>query len=337
MRIFMTGASGFVGGEVAARLVAAGHSLTALIRQSSTITANDGRPVDGVVRIKGDIAQPLFGMTPDDHARIAASHDLILHCAATVRFDLSDAEYHAINVGGANAAVALARTGNIPLLHVSTAYVCGRRDGTILEDEALPEGGWANGYESSKAAAERVVATSGVRHAIARPSIVVGDSRTGQVREFGAVYGLFKILAEGRFRRIPAHAGATLDFVPIDHVASGIAELAERIDEASGAYHLVSGAPIPLEAAVGLVAGVAKSQAPELIDPATFAVADLSTRERWIFDNVFGHYSSYVTRNPRFAAQRFQRFYQRPMPVIDIDYFHKLIQHAIDQRFVRAA
>ncbi len=311
--------------------------MTALIRQSSTITANDGKQVDGVERVRGNIAEPLFGMSPDDHARIAASHDLIVHCAATVRFDLSDAEYHAVNVGGAQAAVAFARAGGIPLLHVSTAYVCGRRDGTILETEPLPDDGWANGYERSKAEAERFVAESDVRHVIARPSIVVGDSVTGQVREFGAVYGLFKMVAEGRFSRIPAHPGASLDFVPIDHVASGIAELAERIDEADGAYHLVSGAPIPLAAAVTLVAGFGKLHAPRLIDPAAFALEDLSSRERWIFENAFGHYSSYVTRNPRFDDRRFRAFTTRSVPTVDIDYFRKLIQHSIDQRFVRAA
>ncbi len=333
----MTGASGFVGGEVAARLTSAGHHVTALIRQSSAVVANDGTYVDGIERIRGNIAEPLFGMSPDDHARIAATHDLIVHCAATVRFDLSDAEYRTVNVGGAQAAVAFARAGDIPLLHVSTAYVCGRRDGTILESDALPEGGWANGYERSKAEAERFVADSDVRHVIARPSIVVGDSVTGQVREFGAVYGLFKMVAEGRFSRIPARPGASLDFVPIDHVASGIAELAKRIDEADGAYHLVSGAPIPLEVAVTLVAGFGKLHAPRLIDPAAFALADLSSRERWIFENAFGHYSSYVTRNPRFDDRRFRAFTKQSVPTIDIDYFRKLIQHSIDQRFVRAA
>ncbi len=333
----MTGASGFVGGEVAARLASAGHRVTALIRQTSAIRANDGTPVDGIERVSGNIAEPLFGMSPGDHDRIAAGHDLIVHCAATVRFDLSDAEYQRVNVGGAQAAVGFARAGDIPLLHVSTAYVCGRRDGTILEDDPLPAGGWANGYERSKAEAERFVAESDVRHAIARPSIVVGDSATGRVREFGAVYGLFKMVAEGRFGRIPARPDASLDFVPIDHVASGIAELAGRIDAAHGAYHLVSGAPIPLEVAVTLVAQFGGLHAPRLIDPARFALADLSSRERWIFDNAFGHYSSYVTRNPRFDDRRFRGFTTQPVPTTDIDYFRKLIRHAIDQRFVRAA
>lgn len=337
MRIFLTGASGFVGGEVAAQLVATGHQVTALVHRSPKILANDGRPVDGVACVRGNVADPRLGLSPGEFSRAVAEHDLIIHCAATTRFDLSDDVYAAINIGGAREAVAFARSGDIPLLHVSTAYVCGKRDGAITEDEPVREGNWANGYESSKAAAERLVVESGVRHAIARPSIVVGDSKTGEVREFGAVYGLFKMVAEGRLKRLPAAAGASLDFVPIDYVAAGIALIANRMDEASGAYHLVSGAAIPLEVAIRLVADFSHLHAPELVDPARFDPASLSARERWIFDSAFKHYSSYTSRSPVFDDTRFRRFSGTSCPPTDASYFRKLIQHSIDAKFVKKA
>lgn len=337
MKIFMTGASGFVGGEVAASLVQKGHRLTALIRRSPLIHANDGTLVEGVNLVRGDISEANFGIEPDVYAAISREHDLILHCAASTRFDLDDDQYTAINVGGAEQAVALAKAGSLPLLHVSTAYVCGNRNGPIAEDDPLPISGWVNGYERSKAAAEQVVMNSGLHYAIARPSIVVGDSVTGDIREFGAVYGLFKLIAEGRFNRIPAKVGASLDFVPIDYVAAGIVELATRIAEASGPYHLVSGSAIPLQAAVGVVADFNNLHAPRLVDPETFDVARLSSRERWIFDNAFGHYSSYVSRNPLFGDARYRAFSGRQCPPTNAEYIRKLIQRAIDAGFVRAA
>ncbi|MES2495946.1 MAG: SDR family oxidoreductase [Pseudomonadota bacterium] len=337
MNIFMTGATGFVGGEVAARLTAEGHGVTALVRRSQAIRANDGSIVTGIGRVQGDIAEPRLGLDADRFREVSADHDLVIHCAATTRFDLDDDAYSAINIGGTTHAVDLARLGGIPLLHVSTAYVCGTRDGPIREDDPLPDQGWANGYERSKAAAERIVADSGLRHAIARPSIVVGDSETGRIRDFGAVYGLFKLIAEGRFKRIPAVSGASLDFVAIDYVASGIAELAGRIDEAEGAYHLVSGAPVPLDMAVGLVAGFANLHAPQLVDPGAYDVTSLSARERWIFDNAFAHYGSYVTRDPRFDDRRFRGFSATPRPATDIGFVRKLIEHAIEAGFVKAA
>ena len=337
MNIFLTGASGFVGGEVAARLVAAGHVVTALMRQSPTIRANDGKIVSVGRHIQGDIAKPQFGMSAVDFEQSAAEHDLLLHCAATTRFDLSEDEYAAINIGGARHAVELARAGDMPLLHISTAYVCGTRNGTITEADMLPDDGWANGYERSKALAEDIVATSGLHHVIARPSIVAGDSETGKIRDFGAVYGLFKLIAEGRFKRFPARAEASLDFVPIDHVASGITELADRIEEASGVYHLVSGAPISLDVAVRSVADFSNLHAPQLIDPVDYDPASLSARERWIFDNAFSHYSSYVIRNPQFDDLRFRTFSDKRWPPVDIDYLRKLIRYAIDAGFVKAA
>ena len=81
------------------------------------------------------------------------------------------------------------------LLHVSTAYVCGRRDGPIAEEDPLPETGFANGYEASKAAGERLVRASGLTWATARPSIVVGASDTGAIRQFDTTYAAFKLIA----------------------------------------------------------------------------------------------------------------------------------------------
>jgi len=85
--------------------------------------------------IEGDLGQPCFGMDEDLIQDLAGEIDLILNCAGNVNFapDLRDA--FSVNVEGALHAAQLARTLGAALLHVSTAYVCGERDGKI--DEAL--------------------------------------------------------------------------------------------------------------------------------------------------------------------------------------------------------
>ena len=266
MRIFVTGAAGLIGGEVSRRLVAKGHRVTALVHRNLDVRGNDGDPVAVHGVIRGDLARPRLGWSKTEHGVLARDHDLIIHCAATTRFDLSDAEYDAVNVEGTARIIELARAGEAALLQVGTAYVCGMRDGPVGEGDPLPTTGFANGYEASKAAGEALIAASGVSYAIVRPSIVVGEHATGAIRQFDAIYAAFKLIAEGRVRHMAASPDATLDFVPIDHVAAGIVAVAERMKQANGGrFHLVSGRPMPVQAFAAAIGAYPQFHAPTLV------------------------------------------------------------------------
>ena len=337
MRIFLTGAAGLIGGEVARRLVASGHAVTAGVHRNHDVRGNDGSPVAvaGIETI--DLTQPQLGTGETDVARIAATHDLVIHCAATVRFDLAEAEYRATNVDGTAAMLALAARGDLPMLHVSTAYVCGTRDGVIREDDALPVEGFANGYEASKAAAEALVMAASPRHVVARPSIVVGDSATGAIRSFDTIYAAFKLIAQGRIRSMPASADATLDFVPIDHVAAGLVALAERMEHvAGGRFHLVSGTPVPVADWVAAIAAYPQFTAPALTDPAAFDPAALPPLERRLFARVAGLYASYFQRSPVFDDSAFSAATGLSCPPTDRAYLLRLIDHCIAAGFLDA-
>ena len=96
---------------MAGRLVADGHRVTALVHRNRDIRANDGTPVAVARTIAGDVSRDRMGWDEAAHATTAAAVDLVIHCAATVRFDLPDEDHRATNVGGARAAIALARGG----------------------------------------------------------------------------------------------------------------------------------------------------------------------------------------------------------------------------------
>ena len=338
MRIFLTGAAGLIGGEVAQRLVARGHRVTAGIHQNPDVRGNDGVPVAVSGTIAIDIAAPSLGLDEGAARHLAETHDLILHCAATVRFDLDAAAYDATNVAGTAAVLTLAALHDRPALYVSTAYVCGRRDGTICEDDPLPADGFANGYEASKAAAEALVAAASPRHVIARPSIVVGHSTSGAIRSFDTIYAAFKLIAEGRIRHMPARANATLDFVPIDHVAAGLVTLAERIEDAAGGrFHLVSGAPVPVADWASAIGSYEQFRAPTYVDPAAFDPATLPPLERRLFGRVAGLYASYFQRAPRFDDRRFQALAGFGCPPTDVAYIKRLIDYCIAVGFLPAA
>lgn len=319
--------------------MAAGHSVTALVHRNPEVRANDGAlvPVTGVV--KGDVSAPRFDWDEETFAGVAADHDLLIHCAATVRFDLAEEDYRAVNVGGTAHALALAKAGGMAFLHVSTAYVCGTRNGMIREDDPLPDTGFANGYEASKAAGERLVQASGLDWAIARPSIVVGEHASGTIRQFDTTYAAFKLIAEGRVRHMPARAGATLDFVPIDHVASGIVAIAERMDEVGfGAegitLHLVSGQPLPVERFTAAIGTYPHFHQPELVAPEAFDPSLLPALERRLFKRVAGLYASYFQRDPHFCDARFSELTGKRCPETGEAYIRRLIDHCIEVGFL---
>lgn len=337
MKILVTGAAGLLGGELCRLLVAGGHSVTALVHTNREIRANDGSLVPVATNLPGDVSLKRFGWDAAQFAEIAATHELLIHCAATVRFDLEEADYRAINVEGTRHALALAESGGMAYLHIGTAYVCGTRNGLVREDDPLPESGFANGYEASKATGERLVRASGVRWAIARPSIVLGDSASGAIRQFDTTYTAFKLIAEGRVRAMPATTGATLDFVPIDHVAQGVVAIAERIEQAAGGtYHLVSGQPLAVERFAAAIGSYPHFHQPALVSPASFDPAALAPLERRLFRRIAGLYASYFQRDPRFDDAAFRALTGHACPSLGEAYIRRLIDHCIAVGFLQA-
>ena len=336
LTILVTGAAGLVGGEVCARLVARGHRVLALVRNTREVRGNDGQlvPVAGV--LEGDVALPGLGIAEGALGAAVPPPDLVVHCAAITRFDASEADYERVNVGGTREVVAFCEAHGAALLHVGTAYVCGPRDGPIGEGDALPAS-FANGYEASKAEGEKVIRASGLSWAIARPSIVTGDSTSGAIRKFDTTYALFRLISEGFVRHLPATPDATLDFVPIDHVAGGIVALAEAMEQAAGGtFHLVSGDPLPVADFAEVIASCEGFHAPELVEPDGFDPDALPPRERRLYRRVAALYASYFQRNPRFDDANFRALNGMAGPATGPAYLRRLIEYCRETGFLSA-
>jgi len=333
LNILVTGAAGLIGGEVCARLTKAGHSVHALVHRNPEVRGNDGALVPVAGTHKGDIQQDGLGLKPGAPGAI----DLVIHCAASIRFDLSEADYHAINVQGTQNALTLAEAHGARFLHVSTAYVCGLTEGRIAERPVADGTRFANGYEASKAAGEAVVRAANVPFAIVRPSIVLGEADTGRIRGFDTIYGAFKLIAEGRISKVPARADATLDFVAIDHVTASIAAMTERMEAASGGtYHLVSGGALPMPEFAATIGGYPQFAAPHLVDPDAFDPAALPPLERRLHARVSAVYASYFQRAPQFDDSAAHALTGLRAPPADGAYLARQIDYAIAAGFLRA-
>ncbi|HEY6002127.1 MAG TPA: AMP-binding protein [Anaeromyxobacter sp.] len=88
------------------------------------------------VPLAGDVSDPLLGIPEADLARLRGL-DAVVNCAGLVDFDPSLELALGVNVRGPRNAVELCRRTGAALLHVSTCFVAGNRDGVVYEDEDL--------------------------------------------------------------------------------------------------------------------------------------------------------------------------------------------------------
>ena len=309
----------------------------------------DGPGGNGIQVLPTDLRREALGLDPAVLASMAAELDLVVHCAAATGFNLDPATYRAVNVEGTARVLALAERAGprpVPLLHVSTAYVCGECFGPVAEAPPAPGTRFANGYEASKAEAEHLVLAArqrGLPVAIARPSVVVGAWADGGIARYDNLYGLIRLVAEGRVRTLPAAPGASLDMVPIDHVVHGLADIAasmgaERMGTAAGRiFHLVSGAPVPVALLRDLALSYPQFQAPCFVPAAGFDPASLGTAEAMWHGRVAALYATYLQRDPRFADGNLRTLSGRACPPVDWAFLRRMIDRCIADGFLRAA
>ena len=344
MRILVTGAGGLIGRELSGHLSSLGHGVIALQHRNTALRRNDGTGIPAapwagkppgpgeVVTLAGDVRQAGLGLP----VTIAEQLDLVVHCAALTGFSLSAEAYESVNVQGT--ANVIAATGQTPLLHVSTAYVCGRRSGPVQEGEGDAGHGFHNGYERSKAAAEALVEAAGGTGrmaAVARPSIVVGDSRDGAIGAFGSIYGLIRLVAEGRISTLPVAPGATLDLVPIDHVVGGLTDIASDMPGAAGhTFHLVSGTPVPVAALAGLGHDYPTLYAPRLVPPGEFDTSTLLPGERNLVGQVSGLLEGYLQGDPRFQGGNLLALSNRSCPPTGHPFLRLLLNYCLATGYI---
>ncbi|HEU4369525.1 MAG TPA: SDR family oxidoreductase [Methylomirabilota bacterium] len=258
--ILVTGATGFIGREIVRRLWAAGRPVLVMARARADLGATarvaaalGADPAGAIDIIEGDLARPGCGLAAAAWCRLRETIETVIHCAGDPAFvPDAPATFRAGHVEGPREL--LERLGAGRLRHwaqLSTAYVCGRRSGIVLESEHDVGQTFHNPYEQVKLEAELVLRATarrlGVDLRVFRPSIVVGAApgTTG-----GAPSNLFfdflRLAAslasvaggtETRLR-IEAAPSAPFNIVPVEYVATAIVALADDPGAAGRTLHL---------------------------------------------------------------------------------------------------
>jgi thioester reductase-like protein len=325
--VLLTGATGFVGKEILDRFLQRGRPVLALVRADDDETAARRLPAHAhLTAVPGDIERPGLGLGEGRAAAVADEVTAVVHCAASVSFDLSLDESRRVNVEGTRNVLEFARRcrGLERLSYVSTAYVAGEPGRLFQEDELDVGQRFRNAYERSKFEAELLVRRSGdgLPLQILRPSIVVGDSRTGRTSSFNVLYAPLKAFARGAIPAIPARRSSPVDIVPVDYVADRTVELAE--DGPDGTFHLVAGRNATT---VGRLLELASAQLgrkpPAVLPPAAYRrLLHPWLRRKYAGLRRMEIYFPYFAMRVRFDDRRLG-----PAPPVE-GYFHRLVEFA---------
>jgi len=268
--ILLTGATGGLGHYVLARLVTAS---SATIRVLLRPPVADSRQrladllrdllLDLPALIASERVQVVEGDLPDAvDASIVDHVETIIHAAGSTTFDTdASGDPGRTNVAGTQALLNVARGSSVRrFVLVSTAYVCGDRDGVIPERIERSPPTFRNDYERSKWQAEQLVWAEfeGDRHcAVCRPAILFGDCPAGRASSFTGVYLIARatgILARAVADdtnmnphevplRILGHPDATSNLVPVDWAAERIVSVAVDPSAYGRVHHITNSRP----------------------------------------------------------------------------------------------
>mgnify|MGYP006278936429 CR=1 FL=1 len=262
--IFLTGVPGFLGTRLL-RSLADRHPDTSfglLVQPKFETTAqhvvDDLGLDDRVELLPGDITEPDLALG-DRYQEVQEAITMAVHLAAVYDLSIPRDIGWRINVEGTRHVLdLLADSPNLERFgYVSTAYVSGKRTGTIYEDELVHDAGFKNFYEETKYHAEVLVQDrmDDVPTMIFRPAVVVGDSQTGETDKFDGPYFILNAL-----RRLPQYTLMTrigsgtepVNLVPVDFVIEAMTHLLSRDDHVGTVFHLTDPQPLTTQAILEL-------------------------------------------------------------------------------------
>ena len=251
MRYAITGATGFVGGALARKLIEAGHEVVALVRDP----ARAGHLATfGVELEPGDL---------DDAAaldRLCTGVDGLFHVAGWYKLGQRDPSVGTrVNVEGTRSTLSAAKRCSVPrVVYTSTLAVNSDTHGQVYDETHRHTGDFVSHYDRTKAEAHQIAesfAEDGLDVVVVQPGLVYGDGDTSQSG------GLIEQVVAGKRPQVPAGGGVC--WAHVDDIATGHLLAMEK--GVAGSSYMLAGPRAPLAEGLKRVAAIAGTKGPMVL------------------------------------------------------------------------
>ncbi|MCW0400176.1 hypothetical protein NB688_002273 [Xanthomonas sacchari] len=291
MTYFVTGATGFIGRYLMAKLMRRKGVVHVLLRKESqrkfdALVREQGWDPKRLVVLHGDVGAAYCGLSAAQRKALHGKVKHFFHLAALYDLTAKAEDQRIANLDGTRNALELAaQLGAGIFHHTSSIAVAGLYPGIFREDMFEEAEGLDDPYLRTKHDAEALVrAETRIKWRIYRPAMVVGDSRTGAIDKIDGPYYFFPLIKKLR-QLLPPWApmlgieGGRINLVPVDFVADAMDHIAHKPKLDGHTFHLTD--PEPLRVGEVLNVFCRAGHAPEMtlrVDARMFAFVPSSIR-----------------------------------------------------------
>jgi nucleoside-diphosphate-sugar epimerase len=240
--VLITGGTGMVGQDLIPKICSQ-EMVEKVIVLSHADALFPSRPK--IEAVRGDVRKADLGLQHGLRQSLAQTTTTIIHGAAETSFSSELSSARAINVAGTENIMRFAEDCKRlqAFCHLSTVYVCGKRTGTIREEDLEHNSGFVNTYEQSKYEAEQLVSSEAHRlpTTIIRLSTILGRSLDGAVTKAGAIHYALRFFFHSLAPLVPGKKESPVDLIALEYAAESIALVALHQFTPGSTWHVCGG------------------------------------------------------------------------------------------------